>query len=106
MMGFLMDLSLLNRLSLAAGLLAALGVVYGLWHHTVYKSGELACKATYEAVAAAQKNKAQKEITNVGVKYAQIDMDLQKNSGFADPVSHLVADAIGRMPQPAKHGFQ
>ena len=103
-MGFFSELSLVGRLTFVASLLAAIGVVYGVWHHTIYKAGEDACQARYTAAAAAQATKANKEIVTIGDKYAQIDQKLQKSAGFMRPVSPLVADAIGRMPSPHARG--
>jgi len=97
---FFTEMSLLGRLAFIATTLAAIGGMYGLWHHHIYKAGEDACQARYTAAAAQQATKANKEIATEKVKYAQLDQDLQKSTGFSHPVSPLVADAIGRMPAP------
>lgn len=91
----------LREWGFVAGLIAAMGLVYGIWHHTVYKSGENACEARYTSAAAAAAAHAQTEIATEKVKYAQIDQALQKSTGFSKPVSPLVGDAIGRMRNPA-----
>ncbi len=102
-MGFFSELSLFGRIAFVASLIAAIGAVYGLWHHTIYKSGEDACQARYTAAAAAQATKATKEIVTLGAKYAKIDQTMQQSAGFTRPVSPLVADAIGRLPNPSPH---
>lgn len=99
-MGFFAELSILNRLLFVAGLVAAISGVYGIWHHTIYKSGEDACQARYTEAAAAQATKAQTEIKATGEKYVQIESDINKESGFSVHSSPLVASAISRMPSP------
>lgn len=101
MMAFLRALPLLWQLSFVFSLITAIGVVYGIWHHTVYKSGEDACQARYTAATVAQNATAQKQILTIGGKYVQIESDISKKDGFSVPVSPLVADTIGRMPDPS-----
>lgn len=99
-MGFFRELTIGYQLLFIAILLASGGLAYGLWHHSIYKAGEVACEARYTAAAATQAASAQAQIATEKVKYDQINQDIQKGTGFARPVSPLAGSAIGRMPSP------
>lgn len=86
------------RIYFVLTLIAASGLVYGLWHHAVYKNGYNACEASFKAAGDKQKDEAQKKIAKIGDKYEEIISDIHSQPDYMQPVSPLVGLAIGRMP--------
>lgn len=54
------------KFSIVSGLVVAAGVVYGAWHHTVYKEGYQACQS--EQIKAIQEGEKRYEKTSIEVK--------------------------------------
>lgn len=98
---FFRAIPILWQLAAVAGIITAIGLVYGIWHHTIYKSGYQACEVVYRAAADAQKAKADAEIAKIGEKYAPIHEKLRQSPDYMRPVSPLVGSIIGGLPTPA-----
>lgn len=54
------------KIALVAGIIAAMGVVYGIWRHTIYKEGYQACVA--DQVKAVKEGEKRYEKTTVKVR--------------------------------------
>lgn len=54
------------KIGIAASMIAAAGLVYGVWHHSVYNSGYQACKA--EQAEAVRKGEEIYEKTSIEVQ--------------------------------------
>ncbi|MDE2010523.1 MAG: hypothetical protein KGJ09_10690 [Candidatus Omnitrophica bacterium] len=77
------ELSLLGRLGFVASAIAAIGLVYSIWHHTIYKSGEIACETRNAEVKAAMvvkgnQNHAKAEKKVMSLSTTALDRALSK----------------------------
>lgn len=98
--------SILQKILLVLGLVAALTLAYIGWHHHVYNQGREDLKNEIAAANAARTAAAQQQIQKNGVAYEKTRQKIRAQGGYNRPVSPLVGAAVdglyGRASAPAK----